>query len=165
LLRRRAVAVVNHPRIARLNRACGPTPAAGRIDADRLRAPGIARSGDIRARRPRADDVVDYAVAIHGLQDLAYLDVVPALQELRRVLRPQGLLRLGLPDLDRALAACARRGQLLLHSGCGSDHAVHWELARELLLRSGDRRVARALRVSSQRERACRDRRARQSRA
>jgi hypothetical protein len=42
------------------------------------------------------------------LQDLAYQEILPALRELRRVLRAGGVLRLGLPDLDRALDAYRR---------------------------------------------------------
>ena len=49
-----------------------------------------------------------YAVSIHGLQDLPYPDVVPVLRELRRVVRPGGVLRLGLPDLDRSIEAYRR---------------------------------------------------------
>jgi SAM-dependent methyltransferase len=148
--------------VTRLNWGCGPTPPPrGWINADRLTAPGIALSGDIRDGLPLADDVVDYAVAIHGLQDLAYRDVVPALQELRRVLRPDGVLRLGLPDLDRALAAYARgeasyfyipdaevttlSGKLIVQLvWYGSVRTPFtWEFARELLLKAGFRRVAR----------------------
>lgn len=47
----------------------------------------------------------DYVVAIHVLQDLPHLDLLPALRELRRVLRPGGCLRLGLPDLERGIRA------------------------------------------------------------
>jgi predicted SAM-dependent methyltransferase len=54
------------------------------------------------------DGRFDYAVSIHGLQDLPYPDVVPVLRELRRVLRPGGVLRLGLPDLDRSIEAYRR---------------------------------------------------------
>jgi predicted SAM-dependent methyltransferase len=42
---------------------------------------------------------------MHALCELPYLEVLPALRELRRVLEPGGTLRLGLPDLDRAIAA------------------------------------------------------------
>lgn len=154
--------------VTRLNWGCGPTPPRGWINADRLTAPGIALSGDIRDGLPLADDVVDYAVTIHGLQDLAYPDIVPALQELRRVLRRDGVLRLGLPDLDRALAAYAGgeagyfyipdaevttlSGKLIVQlTWYGSVRTPFtWEFARELLLRAGFRRVARcAFRLTS----------------
>ena len=55
-----------------------------------------------------ASSSVDCVVAIHVLQDLPYLEILPALVELRRVLVPGGALRLGLPDLDRAIAAYLR---------------------------------------------------------
>jgi SAM-dependent methyltransferase len=160
LARTRAVATTEST-VRRLNWACGPTPAPGWINADRLRAPGIALSGDIRDGLPLDDDAVDYAVAIHGLQDLSYPEVVPALQELRRVLRSGGVLRLGLPDLDRALAAYARgdagyfyiadaevttlSGKLIVQlTWYGSVRTPFtWEFARELLLRAGFRRVTR----------------------
>jgi len=95
-------------RVARLNWGCGPTPPQGWINSDRLHGDGIQVSCDIREGLPLPDDAFEYAVSIHGLQDLPYLDVVPALQELRRVLQPGGVLRLGLPDLERAMEAYAR---------------------------------------------------------
>jgi SAM-dependent methyltransferase len=94
--------------IARLNWGCGPTPPSGWINADRLCAPGVTLCGDIRDGLALPENSVDYAVAIHALQDLPYLDIVPALRELRRVLRPAGVLRLGLPDLERAIEAWLR---------------------------------------------------------
>jgi predicted SAM-dependent methyltransferase len=60
---------------------------------------------DIRRGLPAPDDSFDYAVSIHALEQVPYLDAVPVLRELRRVLRPDGVLRLGLPDLDRAVRA------------------------------------------------------------
>jgi SAM-dependent methyltransferase len=91
--------------IRRLNWGCGPTPPPGWINADRIVGPGIAIVRDVRHGLPLRDDDLDYVVSIHGLQDVPYLDVVPALGELRRVLKPGGILRLALPDLDRSIRA------------------------------------------------------------
>jgi predicted SAM-dependent methyltransferase len=94
--------------IRRLNWGCGPNPPGGWINSDRLAEPGIDVCADIRAGLPIESDSIDYVVSIHALQDLPYLDVLPALRELRRVMRPGGVLRLGLPDLDRAIDAYKR---------------------------------------------------------
>lgn len=148
-------------RVARLNWGCGPTPPDGWVNSDRLRGDGIHVSCDIRDGLPLPAATFDYAVSIHGLQDLPYLDVVPALQELRRVLRPGGVLRLGLPDLDRAIAAYARGdrdyfyipdaesatlgGKLIVQiTWYGSVRTPFtWDFARELLRRAGFPRVER----------------------
>jgi predicted SAM-dependent methyltransferase len=106
-------------RVARLNWGCGPHPAPGWVNSDRLSGPGIEVSADIRDGLPLASDTFDYVVSIHALQDLAYLDVVPALRELRRLLRAGGVLRLAVPDLDRAIAAYVRgdRGYFFVPDG------------------------------------------------
>jgi SAM-dependent methyltransferase len=91
--------------VRRLNWGCGPFTPRGWIHLDRETRNGVAVVHDMRDGLPLRDASVDYAVAVHALQDLAYLDVVPALAELRRVLRPGGALRLALPDLDRAIDA------------------------------------------------------------
>ena len=96
------------PDIARLNLGCGPQPAAGWINADRERFDGVDLCGDIREGLALPDGAVRYAVAMHFLQDLPWGDIPGALAEIRRVLVPGGVLRLGLPDLDRAVDAYRR---------------------------------------------------------
>ena len=54
---------------------------------------------------PIDSDSLAYVVSIHALPMIAYGDLVPVLQELRRVLEPGGVLRLGLPDLDKGIRA------------------------------------------------------------
>jgi SAM-dependent methyltransferase len=94
----------------RLNWGCGPVIAPGWLNVDRITRPGVDIAGDIRNGLQVLDDSMDYAVAMHALQDLPYLDVVPALVELRRVLKPCGVLRVGVPDLERSIEAW-RRGE------------------------------------------------------
>ena len=93
---------------ARLHLGCGPFAAAGWINVDRIALPGVDVVADLCAGLPFAARSLDAAVAIHVLQDLPWGDIAPALRELRRVLRGGGVLRLGLPDLDRAIEAYRR---------------------------------------------------------
>lgn len=94
--------------VRRLNWGCGTQPEPGWINSDRKQAPGIDLSCDIREGLPLADDSIDYAVSIHALPEVPYPDLVPVLTELRRVLKPGGTLRLGLPNLERAIDAYRR---------------------------------------------------------
>ena len=94
--------------VRRLNWGCGPKPQAGWLNADQRPAPGVDLCGGIRDGLPLPDESLEYIVSIHALQELPYLDVVPALQDLRRILQPGGVLRLSLPDLDRGIAAYQR---------------------------------------------------------
>jgi len=91
--------------LIRLNWGCGPFTSPGWINADVRPAPGVDVLVQTGAALPLSDASVDLIVGMHVLQDFAYPDVVPALRELHRVLRPGGWLRLGLPDLDRAIRA------------------------------------------------------------
>jgi SAM-dependent methyltransferase len=147
--------------ITRLNWGCGPSPPSGWINADRLSAPGVTLCGDIRDGLALPDASVDYAVAIHALQDLPYLDVLPALVELRRVLRPGGVLRVGLPDLERAIEAwlrqdkayfyipddetCTLGGKLIVQAiWYGSTRTPFtWDFFHELATKAGFREVTR----------------------
>jgi predicted SAM-dependent methyltransferase len=91
--------------VRRLNWGCGRVTPPGWINSDRKPGPGVDLPCDIRDGLPLRAGTLDYVVSIHALQDLPHRDVLPALRELRRVLRPGGVLRLGLPDLERAIRA------------------------------------------------------------
>lgn len=91
--------------VARLNWGCGADPAPGWINADRIDKPGIDIVRDIREGLPLEDDSIDYITSQHALQEVPFPDLVPVLGELRRVLRPGGVLRLVVPDADRAIRA------------------------------------------------------------
>jgi hypothetical protein len=89
----------------RLNWGCGSHVAKGWINSDIKDDAGIDLVADIRRGLPLAEDSVDYAVSVHALPELPYPALAPALAELRRALKPGGVLRLVLPDLDRAIDA------------------------------------------------------------
>lgn len=55
------------------------------------------------------------AVAMHALQDLPWGDIPHALAELHRVLAPGATLRIGVPDLDRAIDAYRRADGAYFH--------------------------------------------------
>jgi predicted SAM-dependent methyltransferase len=84
---------------------CGPCVLAGWINVDQQPRHRIDLAADLRTSLALQSDSVDYIVGIHVLQDLPFLDIPPALMELQRVLKPSGLIRLALPDLDRAICA------------------------------------------------------------
>ena len=91
--------------IKRMNWGCGSHPAPGWINSDRKNEPGIDISCDIRNGLPLPSDSIGYITSIHALEEVPYPEIVPVLQELRRVLEPNGILRLSLPDLDKGIQA------------------------------------------------------------
>jgi predicted SAM-dependent methyltransferase len=98
---------VNEPERAprRLHWGCGEWAIPGWINSDIKEWEGVDIVCDIRDGLPLETDSIDYAVSIHALPEIPYPEQIPALEELRRVLRPGGVLRLSLPDLDRAIKA------------------------------------------------------------
>ncbi|HEV7913624.1 MAG TPA: methyltransferase domain-containing protein [Albitalea sp.] len=145
----------------RLHWGCGPRPAPGWINADLRALDGVDLVGDIRDGLALRDAAVDCAVAIHALQDLPWLDIPAALGELRRVIRPGGVLRLSLPDMDRAIDAYRRGDAAYFHVPDDDAQSVgaklvaqliwygstrtpfNFDCARELLERAGFREVRR----------------------
>jgi predicted SAM-dependent methyltransferase len=91
--------------VRRLNWGCGAHVAPGWINSDIKDEAGVDLVADIRQGLPLETGSVDYAVSIHALPEFAYPELVQVLEELRRVLRPGGTLRLGLPDLRRGIDA------------------------------------------------------------
>jgi len=92
----------------RLNWGCGGHTLPGWINSDQKAGPGIDLSCDIARGLPLVTGSIDYAVSIHALPEVPYDRIVPVLQELGRVLKPGGVLRLALPDLLKGVAAYER---------------------------------------------------------
>ena len=88
----------------RLNWGCGEWAVPGWVNSDLKEAEGVITC-DILEGLPFESDSFDYVVSIHALPEIPYPDMVPVLRELRRVLKPGGILRLGLPDLEKAVDA------------------------------------------------------------
>jgi predicted SAM-dependent methyltransferase len=150
---------VREATIKRLYWGCGRIPKPGWINSDRKEGPGIDISCDISDGLPLDTDSIDYVVSIHALQEVAYPDLVPALKELRRVLKPDGVLRLGLPDLDRTIQAYLKKDRSYFPipdkeaTSLGAKLVVHliWygytrtffthDFVEELLLKAGFREV------------------------
>jgi predicted SAM-dependent methyltransferase len=91
--------------VRRLNWGCGTSPEPGWVNSDIKEDPAVEVTADILEGLPLEAGSFDYVVSIHALPELKYPDQVPALMELRRVLAPEGVLRLALPNLDRAIRA------------------------------------------------------------
>jgi predicted SAM-dependent methyltransferase len=101
----RTAPVVDAGEHRRLNWGCGSHVAPGWINSDIKDEPGIDLVCDIRQGLPLETASIDCAVSIHALPEFCYPEIVPALEELRRVLKPGATLRLALPDLQRGIAA------------------------------------------------------------
>jgi predicted SAM-dependent methyltransferase len=94
--------------VKRLNWGCGSWPQPGWINSDISDHPDVEIVCDIRDGLPIESNSLDYIVSIHALPEIPYPNLVPTLQELKRVLKPGGTLRLALPDLDKGIQAYLR---------------------------------------------------------
>lgn len=94
--------------LKRLNWGCGGHTLPGWINSDNKTGSHINLSCDIREGLPLETGSMDYVVSIHALPEVPYDGLVPVLQELRRVLRPGGVIRLCLPDLLKGIEAYRR---------------------------------------------------------
>lgn len=94
--------------VARLNWGCGSQGEPGWFNSDIKDGPLIDFAGSIFDGLPLEDHSMDYVVSIHALPELTIQQQVPALEELRRVLKPGGALRLALPNLIKGVEAYQR---------------------------------------------------------
>lgn len=151
----------------RLNWGCGPHTPFGWVNSDIEVGTGIDVVADIRQGLPFPDNHFDYIVSIHVLPELAYRELDPALKELLRVLKPGGVLRLSLPDLDLAIQAYRSKdvdyfligddevrslaGKLIVQLlWYGRSRSMFtWEFTKELLERTGYREVVRCAHTQS----------------
>lgn len=95
----------------RLNLGCGFTTLPGFINVDKLRARHIHYVRAVTNLRPFADDSVDLVYVSHCLEHVTHRKTNDVLAEWRRVLRPGGILRIGVPDFDVLLDAYFHSGK------------------------------------------------------
>ena len=119
--------------VRRLNWGCGGYPEPGWLNSDIKDEPGIQIVADVREGLPLDDDSIDYIASIHALPELPYPDLVPALTELRRVLKPGGFLRLVLPDLERGIAAYQRGDSEYFHVPDGDARTLGGKFVTQMI--------------------------------
>lgn len=89
----------------RLHWGCGPITPYGWVNSDIQPGPGVDVVADILHGLPLPDNAFDYIVSIHTLPEIPFAELDRALTELKRVLAPGGVLRLSLPDMEKAISA------------------------------------------------------------
>jgi SAM-dependent methyltransferase len=95
-------------------------PAIGQLFGGAVRFPDGVRYGDIVKGLPLADDSVDGIYASHVLEHLTFADCAVALRNTFGLLKPGGLFRLVVPDLE------CRARQYLSRLDDGDAQANSW---------------------------------------
>jgi ubiquinone/menaquinone biosynthesis C-methylase UbiE len=88
----------------RLNFGCGYVIPDDWINVD-IKDYGQEIIADAREGLPFADDSIDFIIANHTLQMFTYEELPVVLNELKRVMTPDGVLRILTPDLRKAIFA------------------------------------------------------------
>lgn len=106
-----------------LNLGCGYVTHPKFVNVDALVAWHIHYICPVDNLRPFADESVDLVYVSHCLEHISHQQVNAVLAEWRRVLKPGGVLRLGVPDFDQVIALYEAHGrdieavQLILMGG------------------------------------------------
>ncbi len=84
----------------RLHIGSGPVRIPGWTNVDNQKYPGVDRVLDVTRGMPWKRAEAELIFAEHFLEHLSYDDGLRFLRECRRILRPDGILRLSTPNLD-----------------------------------------------------------------
>lgn len=102
------------------------TPAAVRMDLETPYANTgdypVQLGGDCRNLKWIATDSLDYVYSSHVLEDFDRLETEPVLREWLRVIKPGGRVILLLPDQQRYIESCKRRGEMSADGVIGNPH-------------------------------------------
>jgi len=82
---------------------CGDICVPGFINVDMLPAPHVHYVHDVTDLSMFSDDFADMVYACHVLEHIGKSRVKQTVWEWRRVLKPNGILRLSVPDFDKIL--------------------------------------------------------------
>ena len=105
MFRRRIERRFQKSRELKIHLGCGKRVIAGWVNVDCFRGPGIDFTGDLRRPLPFADGSARLIYSEHVLEHLQMEDALQLLQECKRVLAPDGILRIGIPDAEIYLRA------------------------------------------------------------
>jgi predicted SAM-dependent methyltransferase len=92
-----------HPPRPLLNLGCGARRHPGWTNVDLRPAAADVLAVDLRQPLPFPDRSFDAVYASHVVEHLVPSEALDLLREARRVLRPQGIVRLVVPDLERSV--------------------------------------------------------------
>jgi SAM-dependent methyltransferase len=111
--RRRALALARREPL-RLQLGSAANRLDGWVNIDLFR-PGLALElyWDLRRGIPFGSGTVDAVFAEHLFEHLTYPQGLALMRECRRIIRPGGVLRIGVPDLDRYVASYMGRDDLI----------------------------------------------------
>lgn len=101
----------------RLHLGCGRRHLAGYVHIDLADYPHIAYRNEVSQLPMFEDNTVDLIYASHVMEYFDRVQVMAVLAEWRRVLRPEGVLRLAVPDFEAMVQVYNRQKDLSLIVG------------------------------------------------
>ena len=121
-----------------VNLGCGRTHHPAWINVDFVPSDPTVIRHDLRERLPFADGEIDAVYHAHVLEHLSLSDGSALLAECFRVLKPGGILRVGVPDLEDIAREYLRRLEAAERGGPDAAHRYDWiklELLDQLVRR------------------------------
>jgi predicted SAM-dependent methyltransferase len=115
-----------------VNVGAGPYGRPDWVNIDGWRQPGVTVVHDCRRSLPLPDRSARGILCEHFLEHIDYGEELPAfLSECRRVLMPQGVLRIIVPDAELYLRAYTQPGWEEMHRIHGNSHATKMEAVNQ----------------------------------